>query len=294
MPNLYNYFDNDFVGFRLDRIITLEFSRNNEIEKIEINERVIDDLKGGTRFFIYYIPNSKSTAYIVQYFIRNVDKYRNEVSEYKTNTRYPTDILLGDNQTVYSNQIYFYTECMISKEDLEILHSEANKMNLHIVIRNEMYKNKRIELDSPMAFISHDSKDKDLIARPIAESLSQRLCTVWYDEFSLKIGDSLRESIEEGIKKAKKCVLILTPNFLNNPGWGKKEFNSIFTREMIFEQKIILPIWYNVSPKDVYNYSPSLADTFALNWPENENNKNNLYKKEIEIVVSKLHTAIIN
>ena len=79
-----------------------------------------------------------------------------------------------------------------------------------------------MEIEKPMAFISHHSKDKDRIVRPLAIGLNSRLCFVWYDEFSLKVGDSLRESIESGIKDAKKCVLILTPNFLSNPGWTKR------------------------------------------------------------------------
>jgi len=50
------------------------------------------------------------------------------------------------------------------------------------------------------AFISHDSEDKD-IARCIAINLRKRICPVWYDEFSLKVGDNLRVSIEKGLKK---------------------------------------------------------------------------------------------
>ena len=86
--------------------------------------------------------------------------------------------------------------------------------------------------------------------------------------------------------------MILTPNFLNNPGWGKKEFDSIFTREMIYEEKVILPIWYGVTKKEIYEYSPALADTLALVWPnETELNKED-YKKEVELAISKIHTVI--
>jgi TIR domain len=59
------------------------------------------------------------------------------------------------------------------------------------------------------------------------------MCPVWYDEFALKIGDNLRDSIERGLKECRKCVLVLSPNFLTNGGWTKKEFDSIFTREIL-------------------------------------------------------------
>jgi hypothetical protein len=41
------------------------------------------------------------------------------------------------------------------------------------------------------AFISHASEDKDGFVRPLAKELSRRGFRVWYDEFSLKVGDKL-------------------------------------------------------------------------------------------------------
>lgn len=122
--------------------------------------------------------------------------------------------------------------------------------------------------ETPLAFISHDSRDKQEIARPLAQELTRILGRVWFDEYSLKIGASLRESIERGLKECKRCVLLLTPNFLSNTGWGKTEFNSIFTRELIERKNIVIPIWAGVSQKQVYEYSPSLADKIAANWDE--------------------------
>lgn len=55
------------------------------------------------------------------------------------------------------------------------------------------------ELEKPLAFISHDSNDKDSLVRELALELDKQLCPVWYDEFSLEIGDSLIENIEKGL-----------------------------------------------------------------------------------------------
>ncbi|MCY7348963.1 MAG: toll/interleukin-1 receptor domain-containing protein, partial [Pyrinomonadaceae bacterium] len=101
---------------------------------------------------------------------------------------------------------------------------------------------------------------KDVVARKIAINLEKMLCPVWYDEFSMKVGDNLRESIEKGLKECKKCILVLSPNFLLNNGWTKKEFDSIFTREILEEQKLVLQIWYQVTKQMVYEYSPSLLN----------------------------------
>ena len=98
--------------------------------------------------------------------------------------------------------------------------------------------------------------------------MQKLMCPVWYDEYSLKVGDSLREEIEKGIKECNKCILILTPNYLSNQGWGKQEFDSVFTRELIETKKVILPVWHGITKNHVYEYSPALADRVAVNWQE--------------------------
>jgi hypothetical protein len=147
-----------------------------------------------------------------------------------------------------------------------LLYGRAAQKDLALVLRDRGYAKQRDIRNQPLAFISHDSRDKNDIARPLAINLSQNLCPVWYDEFSLQVGDSLREKIEKGLKECRKCILILTPNFLANQGWGKKEFDSIFTRELIEQQNLVLPIWAGVTQKDVFNYSLALADRLGIDW----------------------------
>ncbi len=110
--------------------------------------------------------------------------------------------------------------------------------------------------------------------------LKQRICPVWYDEFSLPVGSKLRESIENGIKISKKCILIITKNFINNNGWTKVEFDSIFTKEIIKKDNVVLPIWYDITREEVYEYSSWLANITALYWDDGENKViNELYKE---------------
>lgn len=205
---------------------------------------------------------------------------------------YTKDTQIGTHNYVYSKRIYIYCETQINQTQINNLDVFCKSKNLFVTIRSLNYLKTKSETDKPNAFISHDSRDKELIAKVVAEGLSSRLCTVWYDEYSLSVGQSLRANIEKGIKEAKKCILVITPNFLTNPGWTKKEFDSIFTREIIFDEKIILPIWNNVTKKDVYNYSPSLADTVALIWPDITKMTEINYKQEVQKLISKIHTAV--
>ena len=48
-------------------------------------------------------------------------------------------------------------------------------------------------------FISHASEDKDSIVRSLANALTELGLKVWYDEFTLRIGDSLRQKIDRGL-----------------------------------------------------------------------------------------------
>lgn len=59
---------------------------------------------------------------------------------------------------------------------------------------------------------------------------------------------------------------MLTPNFLSNKGWSKREYDTIFTREIVEQNKVILPVWHEISAQDVYRFSPILADRVAVPW----------------------------
>lgn len=91
-------------------------------------------------------------------------------------------------------------------------------------------------------FISHASEDKDEIVRPLAEGLSKRGVRVWYDEFSLTIGDSLRQSIDRGLASSRYGIVVLSPSFFAK-NWPTYELNGLTARQMM-GQKVILPIWH--------------------------------------------------
>jgi hypothetical protein len=111
-------------------------------------------------------------------------------------------------------------------------------------------------------FISHASEDKDEIARPLAEALRANRLRVWYDEFSLKLGDSLRQSIDKGLGRSRFGVVILSPRFFEKH-WPQQELNGLVTRE-VNAKKVILPVWHGVTFDDVRRYSVTLADRFAV------------------------------
>ena len=112
-------------------------------------------------------------------------------------------------------------------------------------------------------FISHASEDKESFVRPLAERLRSEHVEVWYDEFSLELGDSLQSSIDHGLARSRFGIVVLSPSFFAKR-WPKREFAGLVAREMIGGHKVILPIWHGVGREEVCSYSPPLADLVAI------------------------------
>jgi len=112
-------------------------------------------------------------------------------------------------------------------------------------------------------FISHASDDKEGLVRPLVVELEKLKVKVWYDEFTLKVGDSLRKSIDQGLANSNYGTVVLSSSFFSK-NWPQYELDGMVAREMN-GHKMILPIWHKVSKDEVISFSPTLADKVALN-----------------------------
>ncbi len=128
-------------------------------------------------------------------------------------------------------------------------------------------------------FISHASEDKDDFVRPLAAALTSLGLKVWFDEWTLTLGDSLRQKIDEGLLASDFGILVLSKDFFAKP-WPKAELGGLFAREMD-GRKVILPVWHNVTHGQVVQYSPMLAD--RLGAPTDEG---------VDIVAAKIFEAV--
>jgi hypothetical protein len=110
-------------------------------------------------------------------------------------------------------------------------------------------------------FVSHATEDKGAIARPLAGALIDEGFSVWFDEFELKIGDSIRASIDGGLRQSTYGIVILSRNCFCRQ-WTEAELNGLAAKESN-GQRVILPVWHEVDKKFVADKSPVLADRFA-------------------------------
>jgi hypothetical protein len=110
-------------------------------------------------------------------------------------------------------------------------------------------------------FISHASEDKEAVALPLAKALEGAGVKVWLDQEQLRIGDSLRASIDEGLAKSRFGVVIISAVFLGKQ-WPARELNGLMALEED-GHKVILPVWHGVTKSQVAEHSPILADRLA-------------------------------
>ncbi len=139
-------------------------------------------------------------------------------------------------------------------------------------------------------FISHATEDKEEFVMPLANKLREYGVNVWIDKFTLKIGDSLSKSIDEGLKEANYGVVVLSKFFLSK-GYTDYELRSLISRE-IGNRKVILPIWHNINKRDIEQYSYYLTDKFALN--SNEQSLSDIAEAIIEIARPDIYKTIEN
>ncbi|AOH87155.1 molecular chaperone Tir (plasmid) [Sphingomonas panacis] len=75
----------------------------------------------------------------------------------------------------------------------------------------------------PKVYLAHASEDKARV-RPVAEYLMANGIEVWFDEWEIEPGDSLRQKMEEGLGAMTHFVVVLTETSIAKP-WVAKEID---------------------------------------------------------------------
>lgn len=99
-------------------------------------------------------------------------------------------------------------------------------------------------------FICHASEDKDDFVRPLAEALRAHHLDVWYDEFALTLGDSLREAIDRGLAESRFGIVVLSRHFFRKR-WPKRELNGLIARKIAEDRQLVLPIWHRIDRDEI-------------------------------------------
>lgn len=115
-------------------------------------------------------------------------------------------------------------------------------------------------------FICHASEDKDDFVRPFAHYLIKNEASVFYDEFSIKLGDSLSEKINKGLSQCK-CAIVMLSKYFFSKQWTNAELQAIFQRHISKKSKLII-LYHQVAHEEVLESLPLLADIYAADTSE--------------------------
>ncbi len=115
----------------------------------------------------------------------------------------------------------------------------------------------------PDTFICHASEDKEAIARPIHEALKKVGVYAWLDESEIKLGESIREKIDQGLANCRSATIIVSRPFFSKK-WTQYEMDGIVGRQMQ-DDIVIFPIQHGMTIEEVRAHSPSLAGTSMWN-----------------------------
>lgn len=151
---------------------------------------------------------------------------------------------------IYSN--YEKRIAEISTQQVQTIAVQSKPQHLYSERVDEEYD----------VFISHASEDKEGFADELCEELKASGIRVWYDALTMTWGDSLRSKIDNGLHKSKYGIVVISKDYIKK-GWTNYELDGLFQREMT-DGKTILPIWHNITKKEVEAFSLTLAGRLAL------------------------------
>ena len=244
-----------------------------ELEKKKANEdkKTADNRKKASNVNISKTASAstvKSKLRQIEGYEANARKSESASAEYakkiadKTKKRYDAYLKLQKEQQVERKKQEKSIANMKNAYEKRISELESTRIaSLENEIKVEDNFAEEPEYD---VFISHAWEDKKDFVDELVQSLRDREIKVWYDKSGIKWGDSMRAKIDDGLRKSKFGIAILSPNYIaEGKYWTKAELDGLFQLESINGKKL-LPIWHNLTKKQVMEYSPIMASKLAL------------------------------
>lgn len=129
-------------------------------------------------------------------------------------------------------------------------------------------------------FLSHASEDKEHV-RKLNDALVNKGVKVFFDESSIKWGDSIVEKVNHGLLKSRFFMPYLTETF-SKKGWTNKELNSSISMN-ISRKGRILPI--KSSDFAVDEKYPLLNETLYKTWPSDVNEEEVFIEEVVDAII---------
>lgn len=99
---------------------------------------------------------------------------------------------------------------------------------------------RRFDRGSVHVFVCHASEDKPA-ARELASAMTKLGADVWFDEWEIRVGDSIVQKIGAGLGTLTHLVILLSKNSVDKP-WVQKELSSALMRQLSEKAVDVLPV----------------------------------------------------
>lgn len=120
-------------------------------------------------------------------------------------------------------------------------------------------------------FVSHSSEDKIEYVEELVEEIKKLDISVFYDTDVITWGDNLKEKIDSGLKNCQLAVIVISKNYFGSE-WTEYELQTLLKRQSTEQSKLILPILYKISKKELVEHYPSLQN-IVFKYAKNESKK---------------------
>jgi RES domain-containing protein len=105
-------------------------------------------------------------------------------------------------------------------------------------------------------FLCHAPEDRASVVVPLRDALFHLGVSCWVDFAEIKIGDSIIEKVDEGMRSADYVLVVISPAFLRQP-WTTQQLRSALHREAREGKKVVLPMVVNY-PNEAVDFSTSM------------------------------------
>ncbi|HEV7671126.1 MAG TPA: TIR domain-containing protein [Thermoanaerobaculia bacterium] len=95
-------------------------------------------------------------------------------------------------------------------------------------------------MPDPLVFLSHSSSDKAFVRR-LAEDLRGAGVPVWFDEWELRVGDSLSKQISSGLERSSFLIFVVSEASLESQ-WASRELAAATSREISETGIVVIPL----------------------------------------------------
>lgn len=127
-------------------------------------------------------------------------------------------------------------------------------------------------------FIAHSSLDHEFV-----EQLAQRLIkdgiAVWFDDWEIKVGDSIIQKINDGLEESSFFIPVISQNSVNSD-WVKRELNATLMKQLNKKDIRILPVLLDCEPSSL---PPLLSDIYSARFSSGKIDDKEYYKLTLPI-----------